>query len=77
MSMKITELEYLIKKSIPESEIVIKDLAGDDNHYYAIIRAKVFKGKTKLEQHKMVYDALNDNMGTKLHALQIKTEIIK
>ncbi len=77
MSMKITELEYLIKKSIPDSDITIKDLAGDNNHYSALIRSKLFEGKTKLEQHKMVYDALNNDMGTKLHALQIKTEIIK
>tara|TARA_Y100000590_G_scaffold470471_1_gene665445 strand:- start:2824 stop:3051 length:228 start_codon:yes stop_codon:yes gene_type:complete len=75
--MKITELEYLIKKSIPDSDITIKDLAGDNNHYSALIRSKLFEGKTKLEQHKMVYDALNNDMGTKLHALQIKTEIIK
>ena len=73
MSMKLTELETLIKKAIPNSEIEIKDLAGDDNHYSIIIKSDAFRGKTRIEQHQIVYGALEEKMGNKLHALQVKT----
>ena len=73
MSMKIEEIESLIKKALPDAEIVIKDLAGDENHYSATIKSKVFSGKTKIEQHKMVYKALKGKMGNELHALALNT----
>ena len=73
MSMKSTELEALIKKAIPGSEIEIKDLAGDDNHYSIVIKSDAFRGKTRIEQHQIVYSALEEKMGNKLHALQVKT----
>ena len=69
MSLKIDEIKILIKKAIPDAEIVIKDLAGDENHYSATIKSKLFSGKTKIEQHKLVYKALNGKMGNELHAL--------
>ena len=73
MSLKIDEIRNLIKKGIPDAEIVIKDLAGDDNHYSATIKSKLFSGKTKIEQHKLVYKALNGKMGNELHALELNT----
>ena len=63
MSLKLDEIKILIKKAIPDAEIVIKDLAGDENHYSATIKSKLFSGKTKIEQHKLVYKALNGKMG--------------
>ena len=73
MSLKIDEIRNLIKKAIPDAEIVIKDLVGDDNHYSATIKSKLFSGKTKIEQHKLVYKALNGKMGNELHALELNT----
>ena len=73
MSLKLDEIKILIKKSIPDAEIVIKDLAGDENHYSATIKSKLFSGKTKIEQHKLVYKALNGKMGNELHALELNT----
>ena len=73
MSLKLDEIKILIKKAIPDAEIVIKDLAGDDNHYSAKIKSKLFSGKTKIEQHKLVYKALNGKMGNELHALELNT----
>ena len=63
MGMKVNEIKSLILKSIPDAEIEIKDLAGDDNHYAATIKSKIFEGKTKVQQHKLVYDALEGRMG--------------
>ena len=73
MTLKIEEIESLIKESLPDAEITIKDLAGDENHYSATIKSKLFSGKTKIEQHKLVYKALNGKMGNELHALQLNT----
>ena len=64
--MKVDEIKNLILKSIPDAEIEIKDLAGDDNHYAATVKSKVFDGKTKVQQHKLVYEAL-ERMGGVLH----------
>ena len=73
MGLKLHEIENLIKSAIPDAEISIKDLAGDDNHYSATIKSKFFAGKSKVEQHKLVYKALNGKMGNELHALQLNT----
>jgi stress-induced morphogen len=73
MSLKLEEIKILIKKAMPDAEIVIKDLAGDDNHYSATIKSKLFSGKSKIEQHKLVYKALDGKMGNELHALAINT----
>ena len=77
MALKLEEIDSLIKKAIPDAEVTIKDLAGDENHYQAIIKSKEFKGKTKIEQHKIVYKALKGKMGNELHALSLITEEIK
>ena len=73
MALKLEEIKNLIKESIPDAEITIQDLAGDDNHYSATIKSKVFSGKSKVEQHKLVYKALNGRMGNELHALSLTT----
>jgi len=74
MSLSIKEIEDLIKNSIPDATIEIKDLMGDNNHYSAKIKSSVFNGKSKIEQHKMVYKSLKGKMGNELHALSITTE---
>ena len=73
MSLKLEEIRNLIKESIPDAEITIQDLAGDENHYSATIKSKIFNGKSKIEQHKMVYKSLKGKMGNELHALSINT----
>ena len=73
MSLKSEEIKKLIKESIPDAEIIIQDLAGDNNHYSATIKSKIFNGKTKIEQHKIVYKSLKGKMGNELHALSINT----
>ena len=73
MSLKLEEIKILIKKAIPDAEINIQDLAGDENHYSATIKSKIFTGKSKIEQHKLVYKALNGKMGNELQALAINT----
>ena len=75
MGMKVKEIKALIKKSIPDATIEIKDLAGDDNHYAAVVKSKIFIGKSKIQQHKLVYDALEGRMGGVLHALSLTTII--
>ena len=73
MSLKLNEIKILIKEGIPDAEIDIQDLAGDENHYSATIKSKIFTGKTKVEQHKIVYKALKGKMGNELHALALNT----
>ena len=73
MGLKLEEIKKLIKDSITDAEIDIQDLAGDDNHYSATIKSKIFAGKSKIDQHKLVYKALKGKMGNVLHALQLNT----
>ena len=73
MSLKLSELEKLIKDAMPDASVKIQDLAGDENHYSATIESKVFKGMSKIEQHKFVYKALKGKMGNELHALALNT----
>ena len=73
MGLKLEEIKSLIKKAIPDAEISIQDLSGDDNHYSATIKSKTFSGKSKVEQHKLVYKALKGKMGNELHALALNT----
>tara|TARA_B100000686_G_C15908284_1_gene533601 strand:+ start:151 stop:381 length:231 start_codon:yes stop_codon:yes gene_type:complete len=73
MPIKLEEIKNLIKNSIPDAEIIIEDLAGDNNHYSATIKSSLFSGKSRVEQHKIVYKALNGKMGNELHALSLKT----
>ena len=74
MALAIEEIKKLIISSIPDAAIEIKDLMGDSNHYSAKITSKIFNGKSKIEQHKLVYKSLQGKMGNELHALSITTE---
>ena len=73
MGMKKEEIIEMIVKALPDAKVEVKDLAGDDNHYAATVTSTLFKGKTKVNQHKMVYDALEGKMGGVLHALSLTT----
>ena len=74
MAMNLKEIESLIKEAMPEAIVEIQDLAGDGNHYSPTITSSKFSGKSKNEQHKMVYNSLKGKMGNELHALAIKTK---
>ena len=74
MALSIEEIKKLIISSIPDATIDIKDLAGDNNHYSAIIKSRAFAGMSKVEQHKLVYKSLKGKMGNELHAFSITTE---
>ena len=75
MALKLEEIRSLIIEAIPDAEIYLKDLADDENHYHATIKSKHFSGKSKIEQHKMVYNSLEGKMGKELHALMLKTKL--
>ena len=72
--MDLKEIENLIKEALPGAKVEIQDLAGDGNHYSATVISSEFSGKTKIQQHKMVYDSLRGKMGNELHALALKTK---
>ena len=74
MAMNIKEIENFIKEAIPDAIVEMQDLAGDGNHYSATVTSSQFSGKSKIEQHKMVYNSLKGRMGNELHALAIKTK---
>ena len=74
MPLPIEEITKLIKESIPDASIEIKDLMGDNNHYSAVIKSEKFKNLNKIDQHKLVYKSLKGKMGNELHALSITTE---
>jgi len=74
MAISKDELFELLKSGFPDAEIKINDLAGDNNHYSASIKSSKFKGKTRVQQHQMVYASLKGKMGNELHALALTTE---
>ncbi len=74
MALPIEEIKKLITSSIPDASVEIKDLMGDNNHYSAIIKSKMFNGLSRIDQHKLVYKSLKGRMGNELHALSIVTE---
>ena len=73
MAMDAREIEQLIKDGIPDAVVTIRDLAGDGDHYAAEVVAESFRGKSRVQQHQMVYQALKGNMGGALHALALQT----
>ena len=75
MAMDAGEIERLIKVGIPGAQVQIRDLAGDGDHYAATVIAEAFRGKSRVQQHKMVYDALQGQMGGVLHALALQTAV--
>tara|TARA_B100000963_G_C22076615_1_gene430433 strand:+ start:54 stop:284 length:231 start_codon:yes stop_codon:yes gene_type:complete len=74
MPLPLEEIKKLIKDTIPDATIEIKDLMGDNNHYAAVIKSSLFNNMSKIEQHKLVYKSLKGKMGNELHALSITTE---
>lgn len=75
MAMTAHDIESMIKAAIPDAEVTIRDLAGDGDHYAAEVVAESFRGKSRVQQHQMVYDALKGNMGGVLHALALQTSV--
>lgn len=75
MAMPAAEIEALIKAALPDAEVRIDDLAGDGDHYRAHVTSPAFAGKSRVQQHKLVYEALGGRMGGELHALQLVTAV--
>jgi stress-induced morphogen len=75
MAMEASEIERMIKAAFPDAVVEIKDLAGDGDHYAATVVSAAFKGKSRVQQHQMVYAALQGNMGGVLHALALTTTV--
>ena len=75
MAMIAADIERFVKEAIPGAVVEIRDLAGDGDHYAAHVIAAAFKGKSRIQQHQMVYAALNGRMGGELHALALQTSI--
>ena len=75
MAMDAAEIERMIKEALPDASVEIKDLAGDGDHYAATVTSAAFRGKSRVQQHQMVYGALKGNMGGVLHALALTTSV--
>ncbi|MFZ5789863.1 MAG: BolA/IbaG family iron-sulfur metabolism protein [Pseudomonadota bacterium] len=73
MAMEAAEIERLIKEAIPDAVVIVEDLRGDGDHYAALVKSRAFIGKTRIQQHQMVYQALRGKMGDELHALALQT----
>jgi len=76
MGMTAQEIQSLVKAALPDAVIELQDLAGDNDHYSITVASAQFVGKSRVAQHKMVFDALGGGMGTKLHALSVTTKIL-
>lgn len=74
MAMDASEIESMIKQALPDAQVRIDDLRGDGDHYAATVVSSAFAGKTRVQQHQMVYAALKGRMGGQLHALQLTTQ---
>ena len=77
MAMQANEIEELIIKAFPNAVVKIEDMAGDGDHYSCFVESELFAGKTRVQQHQMVYQALDGRMGDQLHALALQTKIPK
>jgi stress-induced morphogen len=77
MPMSAVDIERLIKAKFPDAAVELKDLAGDNDHWAAHVATSAFKGKSRVQQHQMIYDALGGRMGGVLHALQLTTALPK
>ena len=77
MTMNAGDIEALIKAALPDATVTIRDLAGDGDHYAAEVVSATFRGKTRVQQHKLVYDALQGKVGGVLHALALQTSVPK
>ncbi|MGN7437978.1 MAG: BolA/IbaG family iron-sulfur metabolism protein [Alcanivorax sp.] len=75
MAMDAATIEKLIQEGLPDAKVRIEDLRGDGDHYAAYVTSPSFEGKSRVEQHRMVYEALEGKMGTDLHALALQTSV--
>ncbi|WP_193371419.1 BolA family protein [Pelagibius marinus] len=75
MPMNPGDIEGMIKAAMPDAQVEITDLRGDGDHYAAYIVSEAFRGKTRVQQHQMVYEALQGRMGNELHALMVQTSV--
>jgi stress-induced morphogen len=75
MPMEANDITRMIKEAIPDAKVTIRDLAGDGDHFAAEVVAESFRGKSRVQQHQMVYEALKGNMGGVLHALALQTSV--
>ncbi|MEO1193298.1 MAG: BolA family transcriptional regulator [Pseudomonadota bacterium] len=75
MAMDASEIESLIKAAMPDAQVTIEDLRGDGDHYAAYVVSEAFRGKTRVQQHQLVYQALQGRMGGQLHALALQTSV--
>jgi stress-induced morphogen len=73
MAMEASEIERLIKQALPDAQVRIEDLRGDGDHYAAYVSSAAFAGKSRVQQHQMIYAALQGRMGGELHALALQT----
>jgi stress-induced morphogen len=73
MPMQAAEIERLIRDALPDAQVTIDDLRGDGDHYAATVVSEAFRGKTRVQQHQMVYAALKGRMGGELHAMALQT----
>ena len=77
MAMDAIEIETLIKESLPDAQVMIEDLRGDGDHYSAYVTSAAFVGKSRVQQHQLIYSALKGRMGNELHALALQTSLPK
>jgi stress-induced morphogen len=75
MAIDAASIEQLIREGLPDAQVTIEDLRGDGDHYAAHVVSSAFKGKTRVQQHQMVYQALKGRMGNELHALALQTSV--
>lgn len=75
MAMDGSDIERMIKEAIPDAQVKLEDLRGDGDHYAATVLSATFKGKTRVQQHQIVYQALRGRMGNELHALALQTGV--
>ena len=73
MAMEATDIEALIRDGIPDAKVIIEDLRGDGDHYSALVISEAFRGKSRVQQHQMVFAAMKGKMGGDLHALALQT----
>ena len=73
MAMEANEIEALIREGIPDAKVIIEDLRGDGDHYSALVISEAFRGKSRVQQHQMVFTAMKGKMGGDLHALALQT----
>ena len=75
MAMNASDIEQMIKEALPDAQVTIEDLRGDGDHYVALVVSEGFRGKSRIQQHQMVYQALQGRMGSALHALSLQTAV--